>query len=311
MNRAERLALVDHDDPVLQVTAQCRLLKVARSTLYYQAVPVGSDELAVMRLIDELHLEYPFYGSRRMAVVLRDDGWAVNRKRAQRLMRVMGLEAIYQKPNTSRSHPDHKVYPYLLRGLIIDRPNQVWCADITYIPMAKGFVYLVAVMDWFSRRVLAWRLSITMETDFCVDALREAMERHGRPEIFNTDQGVQFTSAAFLDELSGQGVQISMDGKGRFLDNIFIERLWRSLKYEEVYIKAYGSVAEARRGIGGWLGFYNEKRPHQALDYRTPRAVHEAAACEYMDNASASLRDAPALSTYSQAHHQEKEIIMY
>ena len=311
MNRAERLALVDHDDPVLQVTAQCRLLKVARSTLYYQAVPVGSDELAVMRLIDELHLEYPFYGSRRMAVVLRDDGWAVNRKRAQRLMRVMGLEAIYQKPNTSRSHPDHKVYPYLLRGLIIDRPNQVWCADITYIPMAKGFVYLVAVMDWFSRRVLAWRLSITMETNFCVDALREAMERHGRPEIFNTDQGVQFTSAAFLDELSGQGVQISMDGKGRFLDNIFIERLWRSLKYEEVYIKAYGSVAEARRGIGGWLGFYNEKRPHQALDYRTPRAVHEAAACEYMDNASASLRDAPALSTYSQAHHQEKEIIMY
>jgi putative transposase len=311
MNRAERLALVDHDDPVLQVTAQCRLLKVARSTLYYQAVPVGSDELAVMRLIDELHLEYPFYGSRRMAVVLRDDGWAVNRKRAQRLMRVMGLEAIYQKPNTSRSHPDHKVYPYLLRGLIIDRPNQVWCADITYIPMAKGFVYLVAVMDWFSRRVLAWRLSITMETDFCVDALREAMERHGRPEIFNTDQGVQFTSAAFLDELSGQGVQISMDGKGRFLDNIFIERLWRSLKYEEVYIKAYGSVAEARRGIGGWFGFYNEKRPHQALDYRTPRAVHEAAACEYVDNASASLRDAPALSTYSQAHHQEKEIIMY
>ena len=311
MNRAERLALVDHDDPVLQVTAQCRLLKVARSTLYYQAVPVGSDELAVMRLIDELHLEYPFYGSRRMAVVLRDDGWAVNRKRAQRLMRVMGLEAIYQKPNTSRSHPDHKVYPYLLRGLIIDRPNQVWCADITYVPMAKGFVYLVAVMDWFSRRVLAWRLSITMETDFCVDALREALDRHGRPEIFNTDQGVQFTSAAFLDELSGQGVQISMDGKGRFLDNIFIERLWRSLKYEEVYIKAYGSVAEARQGIGGWLGFYNEKRPHQALDYRTPRAVHEAAACEYVDNASASLRDAPALSTYSQAHHQEKEIIMY
>ena len=244
-------------------------------------------------------------------MVLRDDGWAVNRKRAQRLMRVMGLEAIYQKPNTSRSHPDHKVYPYLLRGLIIDRPNQVWCADITYVPMAKGFVYLVAVMDWFSRRVLAWRLSITMETNFCVDALREAMERHGRPEIFNTDQGVQFTSAAFLDELSGQGVQISMDGKGRFLDNIFIERLWRSLKYEEVYIKAYGSVAEARRGIGGWLGFYNEKRPHQALDYRTPRAVHEAAACEYVDNASASLRDAPALSTYSQAHHQEKEIIMY
>jgi putative transposase len=242
MNRAERLALVDHDDQVLPVTAQCRLLKVARSTLYYQPVPAGyyqpvpagADELVVMRRIDELHLEYPFYGSRRMAVVLRDDGWVVNRKRTRRLMRLMGLEAIYQKPNTSRPHPNHKVYPYLLRGLIIDRPNQVWCADITYIPMAKGFVYLVAVMDWFSRRVLAWRLSITMETDFCVDALHEAMDRHGRPEIFNTDQGVRFTSAAFLDGLSSQGVRISMDGKGRFLDNIFIERLWRSLKYEEV-----------------------------------------------------------------------------
>ena len=285
---------------------ECRALD-----LIYRPVPAGSDELAVMRRIDELHLDYPFYGSRRMAVVLRDDGWAVNRKRVQRLMRVMGLEAIYQKPNTSRPQPDHKVYPYLLRGLIIDRPNQVWCADITYIPMAKGFVYVVAVMDWFSRRVLAWRLSITMETEFCVDALREAMDRHGRPEIFNTDQGVQFTSAAFLDRLSSQDVRISMDGKGRFLDNIFIERLWRSLKYEEVYIKAYGSVAEARQGIGGWFGFYNEQRPHQALGYRTPRVVHEAVACEYVDNASASLRDAPALPTYSQAHHQEKEVIMY
>jgi putative transposase len=310
MNRAERHALVDRDDPILPVTAQCRLLKVARSTLYYQPVPASPDDLAVMRRIDELHLEYPFYGSRRIAVVLRDDGWVVNRKRAQRLMQLMGLEAIYQKPNTSRPHPDHKVYPYLLRGLTINRPNQVWCADITYVPMAKGFVYLVAVMDWFSRRVLAWRLSITMETDFCIDALREAMDRHGRPEIFNTDQGVQFTSAAFLDELTSPGVRISMDGKGRFLDNIFIERLWRSLKYEEVYIKAYGSVAEARRGIGGWLGFYNDKRPHQALGYRTPRAVHEAKACEYVDNASASLCDAPALPTYSQAHHEEKDVTM-
>jgi len=311
MRPSDRRRLVDHADPGLSIMTQCRLLKIARSTLYYQPVPAGADELAVMRRIDELHLDYPFYGSRRMAVVLRNDGWVVNRKRTQRLMRLMGLEAIYQKPNTSRPHPDHQVYPYLLRSLIIDRPNQVWCADITYIPMAKGFVYLVAVMDWFSRRVLAWRLSITMETDFCVDALREAMDRHGRPEIFNTDQGVQFTSGVFLDELSSQGVRISMDGKGRFLDNIFIERLWRSLKYEEVYIKAYGSVAEARQGIGGWLGFYNEKRPHQALGYRTPRAVHEAAAREYVDNASASLRGAPALPTYSQAHHQEKKAIMY
>ena len=293
MSRPERLALVDHDDPVLPVVAQCRLLKVARSTLYYRPAPVSADDLAVMRRMDELYLASPFYGSRRMAAVLRREGWAVNRKRVQRLMRVMGLEAIYQKPNTSRKHPDHKVYPYLLRGLIIDRPNQVWCADITYIPMAKGFVYLVAVMDWFSRRVLAWRLSITMETDFCVEALREAMDRYGQPEIFNTDQGVQFTSAAFLDELETQGVRISMDGKGRFLDNIFIERLWRSLKYEEVFIKAYGSVRRGASGIGGWLTFYNDERPHQALDYRTPRAVFEGAACEHVDNASAALSRCP------------------
>ena len=265
MNRTERLALVDHDDPVLPVAAQCRLLRVARSSWYYRPVAAAPDELAVMRRIDELHLEYPFYGSRRMAVVLRDDGWAVNRKRTQRLMRLMGLEAIYQRPNTSQPHPDHRVYPYLLRGLIIDRPNQVWCADITYIPMAKGFVYLVAVMDWFSRRVLAWRLSITLETDFCVAALRDALERHGRPDIFNTDQGVQFTSDGFLDELESHGIRVSMDGKGRFLDNIFIERLWRSLKYEEVYLKAYGSVAEARQGIGGWLGFYNPASQHPSV----------------------------------------------
>jgi putative transposase len=311
MNRSERLALVDHDDPTLPVVAQCRLLKVARSTLYYRSVPVSADDLAVMRRIDELHLAWPFYGSRRMAAVLRREGWEVNRKRAKRLMRVMAIEAIYQKPNTSKGHPDHKVYPYLLRGLTIDRPNQVWCADITYIPMAKGFVYLVAVMDWFSRRVLSWRLSITMEPDFCVEALREATELYGQPEIFNTDQGVQFTSAAFVDELAGRGVRISMDGKGRYLDNIFIERLWRSLKYEEVYIKAYGSVAEARRNLGVWLAFYNDVRPHQSLEYRTPREIFECVACEHVDNACASLRAAPALSTCSQAHRQEKEVIMY
>ena len=311
MNRSERLALVDHGDPAVPVVAQCRLLKVARSTLYYRPVPVGADDLEVMRRIDELHLAYPFYGSRRMAAVLRREGLAVNRKRAKRLMRVMGLKTIYQKPNTSMGHPDHKKYPYLSRGLTIDRPNQVWCADITYIPMAKGFVYLVAVMDWFSRRVLSWRLSITMETDFCVEALTEAMERYGQPEIFNTDQGVQFTSAAFVDELAGRGVRISKDGKGRYLDNIFIERLWRSLKYEEVYIRAYGSVAEARRSLGQWLAFYNDVRPHQSFDYRTPREIFEGVACEDVDNASASLRDAPALPISSQAHRQEKEVIMY
>jgi putative transposase len=311
MNRTERLALVDHDDPDVPVSTQCRLLRVARSTLYYRPVPVSADDLAVMRRMDELHLAWPFYGSRRMAAVLRREGWAVNRKRAKRLMKVMAIEAIYQKPNTSKGHPDHKVYPYLLRGLTIDRPNQVWCADITYIPMAKGFVYLVAVMDWFSRRVLSWRVSITMEMDFCVEALAEAIERYGQPEIFNTDQGVQFTSAAFVDELSDRGVRISMDGKGRYLDNIFIERLWRSLKYEEVYIKAYGSVAEARRSLGEWLAFYNDERPHQSLDYRTPREIFEGVACEHVDNTSASLRDAPVLPTCSQAHRQEKEALMY
>jgi putative transposase len=287
MSSVQRLALVDREDPALSVAAQCRLLKVARSTLYYQPAPVDPDDLALMRRMDELYLASPFYGSRRMVAVLRRDGWTVNRKRVRRLMRVMGLEAIYPKPNTSQGHPAHKVYPYLLRDLVIERPNQVWCADITYIPMAKGFVYLVAVMDWFSRRVLAWRLSITMEADFCVDALQDALARYGKPEIFNTDQGVQFTSAGFLAALESRGIRISMDGKGRFLDNIFIERLWRSLKYEEVFIKAYGSVMEARRGIGGWLSFYNEERPHQALGYRTPRGVFDGEACEAVDSASA------------------------
>jgi putative transposase len=309
MSAPDRRALVDREDPVLAIVEQCRLLKIARSTLYYQPAPADADDLAVMRRMDELYLASPFYGSRRMVAVLRREGVVVNRKRVRRLMRLMGLEAIYQKPNTSQGHPDHKVYPYLLRGLPIEQANQVWCADITYIPMAKGFVYLVAVMDWFSRRVLSWRLSITMEADFCVEAVQEAMGKYGRPEIFNTDQGVQFTCAAFVDELEAAGVRISMDGKGRFLDNIFIERLWRSLKYEEVFIKAYGSVIEARRGIGGWLSFYNDERPHQALGYRTPRAVFDGEACEYVDNTSAPLRDAPALPTYSQAQHQEKEVL--
>ena len=311
MNRPERLALVDHDDPAVPVVAQCRLLKVARSTLYYQPVRVSADDLTVMRRMDELYVASPFYGSRRMVAVLRRDGTMINRKRVRRLMRLMGLEAIYQKPDTSRAHPEHKIYPYLLRDLAIGRVNQVWCADITYIPMAKGFVYLVAVMDWFSRRVLSWRVSITMEADFCVEALREALDRHGPPEVFNTDQGAQFTSADFVGELEGRGVRVSMDGRGRYLDNIFIERLWRSLKYEEVFIKAYGSVIEARRGLGGWLAFYNGERPHQALDYRTPREIFEGIARGHVDNPFASIRDAPALSTCPRAHHQEKEVIMY
>src|ERR1700687_2982150 len=270
MSPPERRALVDHSNPVLPIVAQCRLLKIARSTLYYRPAAVDPDDLALMRRIDKLYLASPFYGSRRMVAVLRREGLVINRKRVRRLMRVMGLEAIYQKPNTSQGHPDQKVYPYLLRGLIIDRPSQVWCADITYIPMARGFVYLVAVMDWFSRRVLSWRLSITMEADFCVEAVQEAMAKHGRPEIFNTAQGVQFTSAAFLDELETAGVRISMDGKGRFLDNIFIERLWRSLKYEDVFIKAYGSVLEARRGIGGGSSFFQPERSPHGSSYRPP-----------------------------------------
>lgn len=288
MNQVARLSLVNRTDDDLSVVAQCRLLKVARSTLYWRPAAVSEDDLRLMRQIDEQYLATPFYGSRRMVAVLRRDGWVVNRKRVRRLMRVMRIEAIYQRPNTSQRHPDHQVYPYLLRGLVIDRPNQVWCADITYIPLAKGFVYLVAVMDWFSRRVLAWRLSTGMETGFCVEALREALDRYGSPTIFNTDQGVQFTSTEFTGLLVANNVRISMDGKGRYLDNIFIERLWRSLKYEDIYIKAYASVSEARRGIGGWLTFYNDSRLHQALGYRTPRDVFQAPeTCGYVDNASA------------------------
>jgi putative transposase len=306
MNPAARLSLVDRVAGDLSVVAQFRMLKVARSTLYWRPAGVSADDLRLMRRLDQQYLTTPFYGSRRMVAVLRRDGDAVNRKRVRRLMRLMGLEArnasraIYQKPNTSRRHPGHKIYPYLLRGLAIDRPNQVWCADITYIPLAKGFVYLVAVMDWFSRRVLAWRLSIGMETAFCVDALQNAMDRYGQPDIFNTDQGVQFTSGDFIDQLETRGVRISMDGKGRFLENIFIERLWRSLKYEEVFIKAYTSVGEARGSIRTWLIFYNDTRLHQALGYRTPREIFEAMpACGDVDNAS-------ALTTFPQVPQQQE-----
>jgi putative transposase len=301
MNPVARLSLVDRADADLSIVAQCRLLKVARSSLYWRPAAVSEDDLRLMRRIDELYLAAPFHGARRMVAVLCREGWTVNRKRVRRLMRVMRIEAIHQRPNTSRRHPDHVVYPYLLCGLVIDRPNQVWCADITYVPLAKGFVYLIAVMDWFSRRVLSWRLSTGMDTGFCVEALREALDRYGSSKIFNTNQGVQLTSAAFTGVLAASGVRISMDGKGRYLDNIFIERLWRSLKREDIHIKAYDSVQEARRGIGGWLDFYNDDRLHQALGYRTPREVFLApATCGYVDNAS-------ALTTSPQAHHQQPE----
>jgi putative transposase len=301
MSQTTRLGMIARSHPQFSIVEQCALLQVPRSTLYYKPEPVSSEELQLMRRIDELYTKWPFYGSRRMVAELRGEEHVVNRERVRRLMRLMGIEAIYQKPNTSRKHPSHKIYPYLLKHLTIDRPNQVWCADITYIRMATGWVYLVAVMDWFSRRVLAWRLSITMETDFCVEALQEALEVYGRPEIFNTDQGVQFTAAAFIETLAAQGVQISMDGKGRFLDNIFIERLWRSLKYEEVFIKAYASVAEARQNIGAWLTFYNDARKHQSLGYRTPREIFEAS--QPMDMWTTQGR---ALPTSPQAQQQER-----
>lgn len=257
----------NHDLPI---TRQCQILSLNRSTFYYQRkTSVSEDDLKLMRRIDEMHLKRPFYGSRRLCHWLQDENWNVNRKRVQRLMRQMGIQALYPKRNTSKPGKDHKIYPYLLKGLKIDRPGQVYCSDITYIPMAKGFVYLVAVMDWYSRKVLSWRLSNTMDSSFCVDALEDAIERYGAPEIFNTDQGAQFTSEAFTGVLASHNVKISMDGKGRWVDNVFVERLWRSIKYEEVYLKAYDSVAEARSGIRTYLQFYNSERRHQVLG-KTP-----------------------------------------
>ena len=276
MSRAERRALVEREDPALPVSRQCRLLAVSRASVYRQPAAVSDKDLAIMALIDRQYLARPYYGSRRMAAWLATQGHPVNRKRVQRLMRLIGLVAVYQRPNTSKPAAAHKVYPYLLGGLSIDRVNQVWCSDITYIPMAKGFVYLVAIMDWHSRAVLAWRLSNTLGADFCVEALEDALARYDKPEVFNTDQGCQFTGIEFTSVLEHCGITISMDGKGRCMDNIFIERLWRSLKYEEVYLHAYASVAEATAGIGNWLRFYNEERQHQSHGYRTPRQVYEA-----------------------------------
>src|SRR6266404_601604 len=274
MSRAERRALVERADPALPVSRQCRLLAVSRSSVYRQPAEVSEVDRAIMALIDRHYLARPYYGSRRMAAWLATQGHLVNRKRVQRLMRLMGLVAVYQRPNTSKPAPENKVYPYLLGGLSIERVNQVWCADITYIPMARGFLYLVVVMDWVSRAVLAWRLSNTLGADFCVEALEEALEQHGKPEIFNTDQGCQFTGTEFTGVLELGGITISMDGKGRCMDNIFVERLWRSLKYEEVYLHAYASVAEAKAGIGAWLRFYNTERQHQSHGYRTPRQIY-------------------------------------
>ena len=259
----------------LSVRRQCELLRVNRSSVYYEKVGPDAEELELMRRIDELHLKHPFYGSRRIARELRGQGLQANRKRIQRLMRVMGLEAIAPKPRTSKPEPEHAIYPYLLRGLSIDRPNKVWASDITYVPLARGFGYLVAIMDWYSRRVLSWKLSNTLDSSFCVAALNEALLRFGQPEIFNTDQGAQFTAEAFTKVLLARGVKISMDGKGRCIDNVFVERLWRSLKYEEVYLNDYDDLVQARAGIGRYLEFYNYQRPHQALGHQAPAAFYD------------------------------------
>ena len=312
MSAPGRRAMVGRPAKDLSVRRQCTLLNLARSGIYRPRPTTGANDLAMMRRIDELHLELPFYGSRRMMFELNKEGRGVNRKRVRRLMRVMGIEALVPRPGTSKATPGHKIYPYLLRGVAITDPNHVWAADITYIPMARGFLYLVAIIDWASRAVLAWRLSNTMDTSFCLAALDEALACYGKPKIFNTDQGAQFTSAAFTGKLEAAGVAISMDGRGRFMDNIFIERLWRSIKYEEVHLKAYADGREARAGIDSWMTFYNFRRPHQAMGNQMPMAVWRAG----MDKIEAAaktvdmplrLDNANALPTYPQQKQKQQQ----
>jgi putative transposase len=262
--------MVDPHHPRLSIAQQCRLLSIARSSYYRQPASESPETLALMRAIDAQFLETPWYGSRQMARHLQRQGWRVGRHRIRRLMAKMSLVPIYQRPRTSVPHPEHRLYPYLLRDLLIDRPNQVWCADITFLPMRRGFLYLVAIMDWFSRKVLAWRLSNTMDAAFCTAALEEALARFGKPDIFNTDQGSQFTSLAFTKVLNDAGIRISMDGRGRWMDNVFIERLWRSVKYECIYLHAFETGSEAQAGLRRWIGYYNADRPHSALGGRTP-----------------------------------------
>jgi putative transposase len=258
----------------VSVSRQCSILEICRSSFYYQAVPMSQRDVDLMRVIDEVHLKYPFYGSRKVRDELRDRGYSVGRGHVRTLMRKMDIHALYQKPRLSEPHSGHKVYPYLLRGLEITRANHVWVTDICYLPMARGFCYLVAIMDWASRRVLAWRLSNTLDPSFCTEALEEALHRYGTPEIFNTDQGSQFTSEAFTGILTRHGIRISMDGKGRWMDNVFIERLWKSVKYEDLYLKAYNSIAEVRCGLSAYFEFYNQRRRHQGLDNRIPDEVY-------------------------------------
>jgi putative transposase len=261
--------MIDRDHE-LSLVRQAKALNISRGSVYYKPRPVPPEDLAIMRRIDELHLEYPFAGSRMMRDFLNRAGVSIGRRHVATLMKRMGVEALYRRPNTSKPAPGHKIHPYLLRGVKVEKPNQVWATDITYIPMARGFVYLVAVIDWFTRRVLSHRVSITMEAGFCVEALEEALAKHGKPEIFNSDQGSQFTSEAFTGALSKHDIKISMDGKGAWRDNVFVERLWKSVKYEEVYLRAYDSVGEARASLGRYLDFYNSQRPHSSLGRQTP-----------------------------------------
>jgi len=303
MSRGERKAMITREHPELSLSRQCEVLSISRSSFYHAAKGESPETLALMRRIDGLFMKYPFYGSRQMVRQLRRGGVRVGRHRVRRLMRLMGLAAIYQAPRTSTPHPAHGIYPYLLKGLAIDRPNQVWCADITYIPVQRGVLFLVAIMDWATRHVLAWRLSNTMDARFCVEALEEALARYGRPEIFNTDQGSQFTSLDFTGVLKDAGVAISMDGRGRYMDNIFIERLWRSLKYEEVYLHELTDGFKAERVISEWIGFYNTERPHSALGDRTPAEAYGARQpVDMMDKAD-------ALPTSPQAQQQQKDLI--
>jgi putative transposase len=267
--------MIDRMDK-LPVKRQCEILELSRSGIYYTPVPISAKDIELMLQIDKIHLLYPFYGSRKIRNELWAKGYDLGRDRVRRLMRRMGIEALYVKPRLSLAHPGHVKYPYLLRGLEITRANHVWATDITYIPMAKGFCYLVAIMDWTSRMVLAWRLSNTLEGSFCVDALEEAIAKYGCPEIFNTDQGSQFTGEAFTNALRSKGIAISMDGKGRWMDNVFIERLWKSVKYEDIYLKGYGSMGEVKKGLAAYFTFYNEKRWHQNFDRKTPSMVYSA-----------------------------------
>lgn len=266
--------MIDSQYPDVSILRQCNMLKISRSTVYYKRKRVKKEDLELMRIIDKQYLKTPVYGSRSMRNYLRRLGYNINRKRVQRLMRLMGLEAIYPKPKTSKPHPEHKIYPYLLRGLKIRRSNQVWAADITYIPLRRGFMYLVAVMDWYSRKVLSWRVSNTLEADFCVEALKDAIRSHGCPEIFNTDQGSQFTSEDFTGELENHGIKISMDGRGRFQDNIFIERLWWTVKHHYVYLRTFDNGTDLRNGLQHWFAYYNQERFHQSLADLTPDEVY-------------------------------------